>query len=413
MNKIILILFLSTINIFSLNPEKVEIVNFRIYGKDQLDFPVAIKNSLEENIITIEFEIKSNFYPNLALLFKLCDQNWNPYHLGRFKSNYKNLYGPLKFDNLPIFVKKANYHFKESFDINDDQKLNLIFSGKWKVYILDFSDTSISYYEDKFYIAENNQIVKAKISAGRILDPNIFPVELQRTLTIEFGFFLKKEFQAQNVSFVEIVRNREIDNSIILSKNLSKYQDYFYDGNRRFKFAIKNIKPRNAYRQIDITDANIYPGPEITFRKEGIDLNDFYKRRKIDNKGGSILLDYKNKNSDYLLVDFKLRADEFSKRKIYIVGAFNSWKISDEYLMEEQNENGLFSKKIWLKRGVYDYQYVAELNDGNTVYLDWEVLEGNYWETSVDYRIFLFYSDPDNYNVQRIIGYLKINSEGL
>ena len=64
---------------------------------------------------------------------------------------------------------------------------------------------------------------------------------------------------------------------------------------------------------------------------------------------------------------------------------------------------------IPLKRGIYDYQYVAaETINGEIVNPDWLVLEGNTWVNSKEYDIFLYYNEQDKGGYERIIGYKRI-----
>lgn len=389
--------------------QKIEILSFRIYGKSDLDFPIFLKNSDDENILTIDFEVDCIFYPELALVFKLCDNDWNPYPANRIAGGYKNVYGPLKLRNLPLYARRAKYYFKETFP--EDSKVEFPFSGKWKVFISDYGDTSKIYTEKKFIVAENKQIISVKITPTRSSDLSLNPPEMQRTLKIETFFRLIKEFVPNRISHVEIIRNREFDNRIVLTKKNGEYEEFYTDGDRRFRFIAKNVKPRNAYRSVDFRDANMFIGPDIIFSKDGLDVSEFYKLRKFDNRGASVLLDPLNKDADYLNVLFKLRADEFSGKKIYLTGSFVGWEIRADLEMEEKK--GLFEKNILLKRGRYDYQYVVEEKNNGIIKLDWEALEGNFWEAPAEYRIFVYYFEPTNFNAPRIIGYLKINYEGL
>jgi hypothetical protein len=73
--------------------------------------------------------------------------------------------------------------------------------------------------------------------------------------------------------------------------------------------------------------------------------------------------------------------------------------------------SGIFSRTIQLKRGIYDYQYVlADYQNGNISNPDWYILEGNSWETSNEYNIFVYYKEPTNGGYDRIIAHSRIIS---
>jgi len=79
-----------------------------------------------------------------------------------------------------------------------------------------------------------------------------------------------------------------------------------------------------------------------------------------------------------------------------------------------KERNGLYTKQIRLKRGVYDYQYVVSENltiDSEAP--GWYILEGNFWETDNQYLILLYYNETAKGGYDRVIGYTLINSENL
>jgi len=65
-----------------------------------------------------------------------------------------------------------------------------------------------------------------------------------------------------------------------------------------------------------------------------------------------------------------------------------------------------------LKRGIYDYQYVAaDVIDGEIIDADWLILEGNTWVNTKEYDVFLYYKDTDFGGYERIIGYSRITTK--
>ncbi len=95
---------------------------------------------------------------------------------------------------------------------------------------------------------------------------------------------------------------------------------------------------------------------------------------------------------------------------VFLVGAFNNWVVEPAYKMIVQG--GLYTLTVPLKRGIYDYQYVLGQTSGNTVTdIDWYTLEGNSWDTTNYYYVFLYYNDPDLGGYDHIIGYAQIYSK--
>ncbi len=126
--------------------------------------------------------------------------------------------------------------------------------------------------------------------------------------------------------------------------------------------------------------------------------------------GNKIYMDFNNPYATYLNVQFSIRPPEEVFGDIFLVGAFNDWKLLPKYKLNP--ENGIKSITIPLKRGVYDYQYVvAEEDDNKIINDDWLVLEGNTWTNEKVYDIFLYYNETDLGGYERIIGYLKLPRE--
>lgn len=72
--------------------------------------------------------------------------------------------------------------------------------------------------------------------------------------------------------------------------------------------------------------------------------------------------------------------------------------------------NYYFVKK-WLKRGIYDYQYVVGYYDASkddVIVIDWFELEGNDWQTKNAYYIVVYYRDVQFGGFDRIVGFAKI-----
>ena len=70
---------------------------------------------------------------------------------------------------------------------------------------------------------------------------------------------------------------------------------------------------------------------------------------------------------------------------------------------------GVYSITIPLKRGIYDYQYVAaDIKNGQIENADWLILEGNTWSNTKEFDVFLYYNEQDKGGYERIIGYKRV-----
>ena len=404
MRRLILLLIFPFI-ITNLYSQKIEIKSLKAFTDNETEFPVVINGKLN-----IEFDIKSDYEPNLIIVFRFCDRSWHPYQ-NIFLLNYgKNIEYNLNFDLLPFTVQDARYHYSGFFP-NKNNYVAFPFSGKWMFYITDSQDTSKVYASGKFYSIKSGVILDVS-KKNEVLEDKVYsPPVLAKIFNLTTRFNLPEEFYPSFVDHVEIIENQKIYYPIIVNRNFNtNTRQYYWDGYREFSFTARDIRPGNEYRQTDLRNYNIFNKKDVPAQFEGMEYSRFYKEGEKDLNGGSLYLFYQNDYADYLNVTFKIRPPDYSFQNIFLVGAFNHWRILPEYQMT--NELGVFSKTVPLKRGIYDYQYVAaDIINNKIENADWLVLEGNFWETSNVYYIFLYYNDQNYGGYDRIIGYQKIITE--
>jgi hypothetical protein len=388
---------------------QTEIKALKVYAyNDQILLPVIDGSS---GSLTIEFDVKCNFEPMFNILFKFCDRNWKPCdNIFLTNNGFNTVYqNQLFFTSLPPQVKEADFHFRESFP-NERCNIDFPFSGKWKFFITESNDTSKIYAEGKFIVINNTFEISPKIK-NETLEKIVYPTDLNRIFKITLDFRLPDDFIPDYVYGIEIIENHKIDYPYFVDrKNNNDFHAFYWNGSRSFSFMTREIKPGNSYRQTDLRNTTLYMSENVNAQFNGIDDSRFYTIPGEDLKGGSIVPVYSNEFATYLNVKFWLRLPpEVNVNNIFVVGAFNNWKVSPQYEMEY--ENGFYVNTIQLKRGIYDYQYVTgDISYGKVDDIDWLVLEGNNWDVKKNYYIFLWYSDPDKGGFDRIIAYKQITS---
>lgn len=390
--------------------QNVEIRSLRAYaGNSETSFPAIFQKGIGPDKLTIEFDAQSDFTPNLLIIFRFCNRNWIPYK-NIFLVNPNNYIDyNMTYSILPNTVKEAHYHFKSSYP---DSKgfITFPFSGKWMYYIVPSGDTANVLGYGKFYVI--NQIIGVRDSLRRSkLEGKIyFPADLAKTFDISASFSLPGQLNPANVDHVEIVSNHVINYPTVIDRSGNTVnRQYYWNGSNKFSFTARDILPGNEYREVDLRNTDKFIGKNVQAHLDGLEYSRFYTEGSPDLYGGSILTNYNNDYATYLNVKFSIRPPNQVTGGIYLVGAFNNWTISPEYKM--QDNYGVYSTTISLKRGIYDYQYViADDNNGTITNQDWVTLEGNNWTTSNVYHVFVYYKDPDYGGYDRIIGYQQIKS---
>jgi len=370
---------------------------------DRLALPVLTG----EDKFVVEFDVKSDFEPNLNILFRFCDEGWTPTKNIFFLNQTRNFKQLFNFERLPVTVEDADYHFKGSFP-DKDGFIEFPYSGKWRFYITDPQDTSLVYSEGRFYVVNNELSLSSTLRKDELEDKNYWPVELAKVFNITTNFYLPDDFFPSYVDRLEIIQNRNIYDPIVIERNANTLERQFkWDANRKFTYITRDIPAGNEYRQVDIRNFNFFSEKNVKAQRDGLEFSRFFLNASPDLNGNKIFKDYKDPYATYLNVTFSIRPPDDVYGDIFLVGAFNDWLLSVEYKL--QSEAGIYSTTIPLKRGIYDYQYVVgDDNNGEIVNADWLVLEGNTWNNKKVYDIFLYYNEPSLGGYERIIGYIKL-----
>lgn len=97
-------------------------------------------------------------------------------------------------------------------------------------------------------------------------------------------------------------------------------------------------------------------------------------------------------DADYTHVYFSLAGGKTgAEGSAYIVGQFNNYKLDDRSRLD-YDDKGKFYTHLFLKQGVYDYEYVWV--DKATKKPDFTALEGSYFETENKYQVLVYYKPP-------------------
>jgi hypothetical protein len=402
----ITIIFLLYNNSFA---QDFTVKSLNVYTSDNLtSLPVLTG----DNKLVIEFDVQGEFVPNMNIVFRFCDKGWTPTkNVFLLNSQYSTYYF-LDFEELPItVVDDARYHHKSTYPDDRDQ-VQFPFSGKWRFYLTDTQDSSIVYSTGKFFVIQNDIELGVRIKRDELEDQSYWPVELAKAINVTTDFYLPDDFHPAFVDRIEIVDNQRLYYPVVIDRKTNTlFRFYKWDANRSFTFTARDIPAGNEFRQVDIRDNNLFIGKDVRAQLDGLEYSRFFLNpANKDLNGGKLYSNYKDEFSTYLNVTFSIRPQEEIFRNLFLVGAFNNWKLSLNYKMNESG--GVYSLTIPLKRGIYDYQYVvADVDNGEIINADWLVLEGNTWLNSKEFDVFLYYNEQDKGPYERIIGYKRVKNQ--
>jgi hypothetical protein len=403
------ILALFIFSISNLHSQDFIVKSLNVYTTDNnTSLPVLVG----KNKLAIEFDVQGDFYPSMNIVFRFCDKGWTPTkNIFLLNSQYSTYYF-LDFEELPIMVvDDARYHHKSTYPDTRDQ-VQFPFSGKWRFYLTDTQDSSIVYATGKFFVIKEGIDLNVAIKRDELEGQTLWPVELAKSINITTSFYLPDAFHPSFVDKIEIIDNQRVNYAVVvdrISNTLERF--YKWDANRSFTFTARDIPAGNEFRQVDIRDNNLFSPKDVNAQLDGLEYSRFFLNpSRKDLNGGKIFSNYRDEFSTYLNVTFSIRPPEENFKDIFLVGAFNDWKLSLDYKMTKSA--GIYSITIPLKRGMYDYQYVAaEVVNGEITNADWLILEGNTWLNSKEYDVFLYYHEQDKGGYERIIGYKRITQK--
>lgn len=403
--KIILLLLLS---LSCVTAEEVQIRSLKSYNPDSpTSIPVLLVTDESKPNLIIEFDAICEFQPDLTIHFQFCDRNWDPVESVFFINPGYNKDANLSFDQLPSFSNVEGYHCKGRFP---NKFVTFPYSGKYLYTIRDSFDQDIIYAEGYFYVVYPEIELSSRFSEDEIDE---YPYEfnsLNRTLRLTTDFSVPFEMESGRIKEVEIIENQKLFFPYIISTEKTSNARYYEGGaGSEFRFVARDIRPGNEYRQVDLMNSTKYSGSPVEAHFDGPETSRFFYRGAPDNNGSYRFKKYDAPYSNYMDVNFKLIHENKMNKDIFIVGSFTDWMLWPENKLI--NNNGTYYCQFELKRGVYDYQYVTGVVDGDYIVdVNWFQLEGNFLETRNEYHVFLFYNDPENGGYDKIIGYNKITS---
>ena len=208
---------------------------------------------------------------------------------------------------------------------------------------------------------------------------------------------------------VYILQNFRYDNAIEIQPLFVKADEleYNYDvenvflgGNEFRPLDLRNLSINQTISKMDRSGwISTFSTPNLQKRnflnyKTNFDLNGRFSDASQDN-----FFNPKTSNQ-YVWVNFILdKPYLYGDRKVYVFGELSNWNYLDDFALELNPESNHMEKKILLKQGYYNYQFmVMQPNKfanplGNA---PWDI-EGTHYETENEYQILIYHKAPGTY----------------
>lgn len=384
-------------NAFSISEQKTppqEIQSVQLYKKGEIQSaPVIALNSSEK--LSLEFDYLGESTKQFKIRVSHRSKNWDesPLPIDFYLSGFSEVYfsgGSKSFSQRPSYFHYA-YEFPNS-------QLSFKVSGNYLLSVFDYNTNELL-FTLPFFVSEDKGSLETRIESVYVrrddLRPEDQPFSRYRYPDfVEFPQFDLSYMYVQNQFWgrYRIVENSDTSTPETVNFHLSR--DRAFVGNYEFNaLDLRNLSADG--RQILEVRKELIP-PKVILRRDVQSL-DVKPGFAPDGRFG-IPID--TRSAAYANVRFRLETSDYipSYEKIYLVGDFNNWTISEQNRMKYDNQSGLWEGLAFIKEGEYAYKYVI-LKNGN---IDDLSLDQGFRLTSQNYLTLVYYKDPTR-NYDRLL----------
>lgn len=376
-----------------------------------LDKPIIFLNNMKEQL-HLQFDVLADDAPYLYYTFVHCNNKWQPSDLQQH--DYINGFFQDEIDNFTFSLNTyVNYVHYDLYFPTDEMMPKI--SGNY-ILIVTGENPKDVYFTRRFYVVEEKATISAQIPR--------YPYDLslgqnKQQVDIEVAYPDMFNSRADQYSNVTIQQNGRWDNAVFGLKPTYVYPEklsytnnsktVFESGNQYLRINTSNFtnrpeKTKTVYLEQDYYVVTLY---NDTRRNTHTFLEDedlfgekyiYLERSNLDPA----------KEADYAMVDFFLQWPQYMIGKdVYIIGAITDWRLDENAKMEYDPKLRGYKKGLLLKQGYYDYMYAVRDNASGITSL--APVNGDFWETTNVYTIFVYLFDPIQ-NYDQLIGYATVKS---
>ncbi len=339
-----------------------------------------------------------------------CNRNWEPSEL----ETYQYLEGFDRTDineyNFSTLSRKRYIQYRATVPGNDQR---ITRSGQYLLVVYDDDQPENPVLTRRFYVAENLVGINAEI---------VRPAGTQERNTHQQ---IRFRLEARNLQVsnpyeqlgVHVLQNGRWDNALrdvqpqFVRNTEFVYErpDQLFEAGKEWRFfSLRSL--RYVSERVDaIIDRDTKPLARL-FPDE-VRVYQPYQFRADMNGSWFVAVDDTERDeveADYVAVNFFLPFPApVNDGEMYLFGQMTEYRFDPEYKLEYDLDRKGYTGSLYLKQGVYNYQY-AFVEDGGEK-ADLGVVEGHWFETENRYEILVYYRDFDG-NYDRLVGYSSLLS---
>jgi hypothetical protein len=402
------LIFITSLKTFGQLQNKVfkEYIKTAIVSKN-LPKEIIVENQLidfnDQGKFFLSFDDLSLKYSSYYLRIIHCQSDWKPSQLSdiEYLSDFNDV--PIRDNQNSMGTKIPYLHYQIPLP-----KVRITGNFIAQVYLNRNKKDSI--ITKRFSVYQTELAISAKINFARRNEFRLSHQALELSLSYPDHLLLSDD------DHLKIVLHKNSQDQNYLNR-LPKPQINGFE--RKFNYVFfdnENIIPGgNEYRMIDMRStqqklnfvAHIQALENysiITTYPETAQGNYTYSE-KMDMNAGMVIENYENPENnllaDYVYCQFIFKSRKFEDEKIYLSIGNHSFHKAEDSSMDYDEKSESYQKKILLKQGIYNYQYLSNnlLNHS---------LEGNYSQTENQYDLLVYFRKPGD-RFDSIIGYKRIN----
>jgi hypothetical protein len=376
--------------------------------KKNPSFPLIHLNSKEDQL-ELEFDDLRGGTRDYYYTIEQCDGEWNSSNLASTEylqsfnedriTDYsyssatlqKYTHYDIKFPNDNIAPKISGNYILKVYE--DDDPSKMVLTRRFYVLNSKITITADVVPSGDNSLRQSNQKINFQINYGDLKVQN--PNADIRTWIMQNNRYETGSFTSQ----VQYIRGNQLIYEDLATNDIPGRNEFRHFDTRTLKLnseRITKIIRDTAVSVILLTDkSRNLPNYNFLYDNDG----DYY----ILNQDGTS----PNTDADYTHLYFSLDANKTdADGSAYIVGRFNNFKLDNQSKMD-YDARGKFYTHLFLKQGVYDYEYVWV--DKSTGKPDDVALEGSYFDTENKYQLLVYYRPPSG-RWEELIGYKVLNT---
>lgn len=376
-------------------------------GTNQLSYPIYFIRT--NNFVYLNFD-DLNEDRNLGYRIKYCNSNWTLSDL--LYTEYIDGYQEEYLDNYEFsfntIVEYSNYEIQLP-----NESVNFLLTGNYVIEVFD-TDSNKVLLAKRFMVAEpvlgiDHKVLRASLNS-----------KIETHQEIDFYVNLEgSDIQNPRATLkATVIQNKRWDTAIhdikpsfvrVNTVDFDYQNKIVFEAGKEFRyFDIRNLTNPPSHIQEVIRS---YDRIDVSIEEQVMRSNTAYFESNDIN--GGYVIEAANNTNDFLSGEYVdvlfiyKRPFENMEADYYVFGEFTAFNCEQSNRMVYNDMLKAYVCKLRLKQGYYNYYIVEQGDESDRV--DYEVTEGNWYETENQYTILIYYR-PFGARFDQLIGVKSFSS---